>query len=643
MADTGDTRFEVKLGRIRSPSGDRQMQRFFTRVKTGARKLSRGGGRSRGRGHQRRVAQSAFQRRVIVKVSVVRMEGKGAGAQRLHLDYVERDGTGREGEPSKLYNETELEVDKDAFLERGEEDRHQFRVIVSPEDAKELSDLTAYTRDLVGEMERELGTKLDWVAANHYDTGQPHTHLIIRGKRDNGEDLVMPRKYIAHGIRKSAQELVELELGPVSEIEGRNRAARMVAQERFTEIDRDIDKRADGADVDLSKPLARGEQQWRRHLARMRMKQLEEMGLAEAYGKGRWQLSKSWRETLMRMGERGDIIKAMHRAMEGKDHARMMDASSIYDPASETTKHVAGVILDKGVADDINDRAYIVVDTTAGKPVYVHVGGEDRLPDYSKGDIVKVSPPVIAPKPSDRTIADISNANGGIYSSALHLEADKKAKPEFVQAHIRRLEALRRKGHAWREKDGTWRVPHDYLERAESYEREMATRRPAIIEPQSHLRLAQMKSAMGATWLDHHLHEFEDEPSARGFGDEVETARAQRRAYLLKHGIMKQGQTRLTADDLDALKSRDLKDAADGLTKALGKPHRTAPEKGWINGVYREAIDRPSGRFAVIERAKDFSLVPWREVLERNRGKAVAGMIRADGISWRITKGRGIS
>ena len=72
----------------------------------------------------------------------------------------------------------------------------------------------------------------------------------------------------------------------------------------------------------------------------------------------------------------------------------------------------------------------------------------------------------------------------------------------------------------------------------------------------------------------------------------------------------------------------------------MGKAYTVAPAKGRIKGICRESIDYASGRFAVIERAKDFSLVLWRDVLERTRGKAVSGLIRADGVSWRLTKGR---
>src|SRR5438552_5887455 len=33
------------------------------------------------------------------------------------------------------------------------------------------------TRDLMRQMETDLGTKLDWIAVDHHNTGHPHTHI----------------------------------------------------------------------------------------------------------------------------------------------------------------------------------------------------------------------------------------------------------------------------------------------------------------------------------------------------------------------------------------------------------------------------------------------------------------------------------
>ena len=630
--------FEVRLGRIRSPDGSRKAVGFFRKMRKSAKGLARRSGGSQ----QRFAARSAFHRRVVVKASIKRMGGAGSRILRSHLDYIERDGTGENGERAQLYSDVGVEADKESFVGRTEDDRHHFRFIVSPEDASELQSLTEYTRDLVHEMERDLGTKLDWVAADHFDTGQPHTHLIVRGKRDDGTDLVIPRDYIARGLRERAQGLAELELGPVSEIEGRNRMARMVRQDRLTAIDRSIFNQARDGVIDLSDQQS-PRLQWKDRLARARLRYLSKLELAEPMGSGRWRIDGAAETTLKRMGERGDIIKAMHRAMRDTQTPRLMDANSIFDPSAEGAKPVTGAILSKGVADDVTDRGFIVIDSLEGKPVYVDVGGIDRIPEYAAGQIVTASPPNISPRPSDRTIAKIAAANNGRYSAGLHRAADKRARPEYVQSHIRRLEAMRRASNATREADGTWHIPSDYLARAAAFEKSAAALKPTEIKMHSSLRLAQMKTAIGATWLDKHLHDFDDMDGARGFAGEVQSARLARRRFLAQQGFAKGGEHRIKQTVLDQLEARDRADAGQEVSKQLSKSYSSAPITGRIDGIYKDAIDRPSGRYAIIERAKDFTLVPWRDVLERNRGKMVSGLIRGNSISWRLNRGRGIS
>lgn len=635
-----DNHFEVKLGRIRSASGEKRVAGFFRQVERKARYSTKR--KSSGQGPQQRRSATQFHRRVIVKVSIVKMDGRGIGAQRQHLNYIERDSAAAEGERGQLYTERGQEVEKDIFTERGQDDRHQFRVIVSPEDAAQLADLKSFTRDLVSQMEHDLGTKLDWVAADHYDTGQPHTHLVIRGKRDDGSDLVMPKDYVSKGIRERAQELVSIELGPVSEIEGRTRMARMVQQQRLTQIDKGLFRASQDGVVDISAPAKKG-QQWRKQLERARLKHLEKMGLAEPLGKGRWRIAQNAPESLKRMGERGDIIKTMHRAMAG--HApRLIDGTSLYDPGAENAILVTGKIIAQGVGDDVTDRAYLVVDDLGGKSRFINLGSSDRLADFKPGMIITVHPTPSEPRPSDRTIEKIASQNDGRYSQILHMEHDKSARPEFVAAHVRRLEALRRAGNVTRHSDGSWSIPSDYLARAGEYERAAALSRPVSIARLSTMPFEQLQTAMGATWLDKEMlgESVEDNPSLRGFWAEIEQAKTQRRAFLFKSGILKSKNERLNRIHLAELERRDLADAGRELSREYGKPYTDAPADGRVKGIYDKSIERPSGKYAVIERAKDFTLVPWRDVLERQRSKVVSGLIRGNTTSWSFGKARGM-
>ena len=105
------------------------------------------------------------------------------------------------------------------FAERCEDDRHHFRFIVSPEDAAQLGDLRTFSRELMADVERDLGTRLDWVATDHWNTDNPHVRVVIRGKAEDGQDLVICRAYISRGFRDRAAERATMELGPRSELE----------------------------------------------------------------------------------------------------------------------------------------------------------------------------------------------------------------------------------------------------------------------------------------------------------------------------------------------------------------------------------------------------------------------------------------
>ena len=635
--------FEVKLGRIRSASGHTRMKSFFKKVGKGARRLSRGSGSGRSSsGRAQRGAARHYHRRVVVKASIHKMMVHGTAPLRRHLNYIERDGAGEEGREAELYTDASRDLDADDLLARAEDDRHHFRFIVSPEDADQMNDLKAFTRDLMGQMEKDLDTRLEWVAANHYDTGQPHVHIVMRGKRDDGKDLVIPRDYISKGLRERAQELVSLELGPVSELENRLRTQRMVEAERMTDIDRALLRRARDGQLDLSRPVPSG-QVWRRQLEKARMGQLHKMGLAESLGGSRWRLDKDTANALRRMGERGDIIKAMHRAMTNSGDPRLTTSASLFDPGDPNAKSLTGKIIARGIADDVRDHAYVVIDATDGKAAYVNIGPSDRLMDFEKGMIVTAHPASHSPRASDMTINDIAEKHGGIYSAAKHLEDAPRTSEEFIKAHVRRLEAIRKAGvSVARQSDGTWRIPPDFLDKAASYEFETTRTKPVRLDMASRLDLGAMRNSIGATWLDEHLRDHSDNEGARGFGGEIEQARAARRAFLHREGVLKEVSEAITDKTLRELEKRDLQDAAKMLAAKLGKEFTQTPGSGRVSGAYTQRLDRPSGRYGVIERSKDFSLVPWREVMDRNLGKQISGLVRGSRISWTLTKGRGI-
>jgi hypothetical protein len=185
-----------------------------------------------------------MSRRVTIKTLLVNHQRASPQSLAKHLRYIERDGAGRDGEPGRAYGPQTDEADLDAFKERCADDRHHFRFIVSPEDGAELDDLRTYTRHLMNRMEADLGTRLDWVAVDHWNTDNPHTHLIVRGRDDTGKDLIIAGDYIADGFRHRAAELATEWLGPRTELEIQQTLQREVEQERWTSLDRTLQREA---------------------------------------------------------------------------------------------------------------------------------------------------------------------------------------------------------------------------------------------------------------------------------------------------------------------------------------------------------------------------------------------------------------
>jgi hypothetical protein len=245
----------------------------------------------------------------------------------------------------------------------------------------------------------------------------------------------------------------------------------------------------------------------------------------------------------------------------------------------------------------------------------------------------------------DRTIAEVAAKNNGRYGIGIHLKVDPTATHVFAETHVRRLEAMRRMmRNIEREKDGAWIIGADHLEKATAFERKLANLSPVQIETLSDRSLGRQVGAEGATWLDRTLVGRQNlGVTDAGFGSDLNAALDRRRQWLIEQDLAREdenGRTVYRANLLAQLLRRDLARAAGQLSDELGLAYAEAKSGERIEGTYRRAIDLASGRFAVVERAKDFTLVPWRPVLERSVGKAVSGIARDEGISWSFGRQR---
>ena len=579
-------------------------------------------------------------RRAIVKTRLVRLVGKALAGARAHLKYIQRDGVSRDGEPGRLYSATEDEADGKAFLGRCDGDRHQFRLIVSAEDGAEYQDLRPLIRRFMARMEEDLGTRLDWVAANHLDTLHPHTHIMLRGKDDRGENLVISPDYIKHGMRERLAGLVSIDLGPRTDLEIEQRVRLEVHAERLTSLDRGLLRRMDGDRV----VTVAGRNMSEHALRTGRLRKLEALGLAEPLGGGKWRLTEDLDQTLTRLGEQGDIIRTLQRALKAAGLNRAPIEQVIHQ--SEYDVAVTGRIVARGLADEARDRHYLIVDGVDGRSHYVDIGKGERTEPLPEGAIVRIAPRSAAAREVDQRIATIAADHGGRYSIVLHLTSEPGASRQFAEAHVRRLEAIRRHtGGVERFADGAWSIPPNLLEVANRYEASRARETPFEIQILSPLPLERLAGHDGATWLDRELVSPEALSRNQGFGREVRSAMALRHAWLIEQGLAScNGGVIVTRPDMLAvLQRRELLRTAAGITKETGLTFVPAEPGSRVEGVVRGRVDLASGRFALIENAHEFSLVPWRPELERAVDRNVSGVIRRDGdISWTLARERGL-
>src|SRR6266481_5545146 len=291
-------------------------------------------------------------------------------------------------------------------------------------------------------------------------------------------------------------------------IEQQRKLAAEIDQDRFTRIDRALIAEAGEGLVDLRHAPADPRGISDRALRLARLGKLEGMGLASEPAPGRWQLSEKLEPTLREMGERGDIIKTMHKVLGAEGLQRDPASFWIHDGAPSTP--IVGRVIDKHLSDELGENLTLIIDGIDGRTH--HVPGVDPagVEVISLGGIVEVGLPEAGRRPADRGIASVAEER--VYRPSRHLEQarfDGRVAggdyDGFIDAHVRRLEALRRAGIVERIDADHWRLPQDFESRAAAYD--AGRNRQLNIRVLSTFDLERQIEADGATWLDRRLPE----------------------------------------------------------------------------------------------------------------------------------------
>ena len=314
------------------------------------------------------------RQKVIVKALVSRHAGKGsarAAALAAHVSYLGRAGAGAEGAQAEFFDRADDAVNAAEATRDWGSDRHHFRFIVSPEHGDRIADLKGYTREVMGRVSADLGEPgLQWIGTCHFDTDQPHAHLVVRGKRTDGRDLVIPRDYIGYGFRARAQEVAQERLGDLSRADAERRIWKETEADRFTGFDRRLLQAADAEG--LVDDGVGGTDAWAA-LSRGRLRHLERLGLAERTG-SRYRLDAQTETKLRTLQIRRDVIRTLSQR-------RMAGAKSVRQLGAETAH---GQVVQAGRHDEVGTSPFVVVKDRAGMEHYARLAPGTTTPAVGK-------------------------------------------------------------------------------------------------------------------------------------------------------------------------------------------------------------------------------------------------------------------
>ena len=276
----------------------------------------------------------------------------------------------------------------------------------------------------------------------------------------------------------------------------------------------------------------------------------------------------------------------------------------------------------------MGDNLTLIIDGVDGRTHHVRGVDPAGVEDIRIGSIVEIGSAEAGRRPADRTIAAM--AEDGIYRPSHHLEQarfDGRVPggdyDGFIDAHVRRLEALRRGGIVERIDADHWRLPEDFESRAAAYD--AGRNRQLNIRVLSNFDLESQIEADGATWLDRRLvGRGPADLVTAGFGQDVQQAMERRREHLIGQGdAIRHGDGRVfyRRNLLATLEQRDVINAGSSLATSRSLPFRAAGDGETVQGVFKQTVQLSSGKFALVENAHEFTLVPWRPVIENQLGR----------------------
>jgi type IV secretory pathway VirD2 relaxase len=550
---------------------------------------------------------SAFgaRQRVVVKALVSRHKpGKARGSLARHVTYLGRESASADGKRGVFYDAARDGVDAKQEAVQWAPDRHHFRLIVSPEHGADIPDMTAYVREVMKRVQRDLDTKLQWIAVNHHNTDNPHAHILLRGKQADGADLVIPRQYISYGIRDQACEVATELLGERSAQEVQLAKTKEVEAERFTSLDRMIERHLENGKIDISPSRRIGFSVEDRLLVVGRLSFLEKMDLAHKGRGTTWHVEDDFKQALRELGNRNDIIAQLYGSL-GNEAGRVQRMTGGAEPSVPVT----GVVIAKGSPDEIGEDRFVVLRDAAGQARYGRVRDNETYRDLEIGSVAELGAGTQRRQQVTAQIAAVAKVNNGVYSGRLHESYLRVSQMDSTDREIEsavRSAAFRLDFVAGFEGSGVRAARHgEYAVDAVAFAQfsQKGSHRTDVRVIAEH-SLASQIDAHAVTWLDRQA--FGDMPDARMANHPAAVdAVQQRRDWLLANGYAERpdgdgGTIRPLPGALQQLAFEERRALEEQLESKYNRPVVELPNGGTVEGKYAGTEHLHAGKMAAV-------------------------------------------
>jgi hypothetical protein len=285
-----------------------------------------------------------------------------------YVSYMGQEGKGEDGRSPELFT-AEGKDREDALKTEYAQEERIYKIILSPENGGQL-DMKEFTRGFMKNLENSEGREFKWAAAVHYDTEHPHAHILIRGVDESGRDVSFSKDTVKYGMRGEASRLATMELGCRTPLEMQEQKEKDLRAERFTQYDKKIKEQC--GEKNTASPQDRD--------LKTRLEYLSSIGLAEKNRDGSFTMDKRFDSKLKQLQRENDILKTVY----GKD-AKVNDRDFSMYRRGWT---VDGVIIRKGIENEVTEKPYALIQNAAGKKYYV---SDSQLKDYKTGEKIHIA------------------------------------------------------------------------------------------------------------------------------------------------------------------------------------------------------------------------------------------------------------